>query len=75
MMLSDNLAMVYFDEDLTGAFYLLALPPSWLKFQALNMPVRGFDVGDLVPELAKEPTLYPAVGVIAMGWASACGVL
>ena len=73
---------VFSEEDLTCAFYLFAMPPEWRQYQALNKSVSGAELVAYAPSLrgrlgslVDEPELFPAVTVIAMGWASATGLL
>ena len=81
-VLDDETVAVFSEDDLTCAFYLFAMPPEWRQYQALNKPVSGAELVAYAPslrprlgKLVDEPELFPAVTVIAMGWASATGLL
>ena len=77
MLLGEDLVAVFSEEDLTCAFYLFE-KKEWMPFQALNKTVTGADmkgVPGVSDELIKEAELFPAVAVLAMGDASASGIL
>eukprot|EP00973_Karenia_brevis_P034385 4743521-Karenia_brevis.AAC.1 len=67
--------MVHSSSDLSAAYYCFGLERSWWGFMAMDPPIPGSAIADLVPELQHEKEVYACCCVLAMGLNSASGLM
>ena len=73
--IENGMVLCWSEPDLSAAFYIFRMEPSWFQLQALAKPVSGKFAAQWRKEVESEDEVYPAVTVMMMGWQSACGVL
>ena len=69
----EDLVVSWSEADMSAAFWIFRMEPSWFPLQALAKPVPGSFAAQWCPELASESLVYPTV--CHDEWKSACGVL
>ena len=69
-ILDENEEVVFFQSDMSAAFYLFALPPQWSPLIAFNISFWGSEIG-----LAESERFHLACAVIPMGWGSAVSIM
>ena len=70
LVLDQNEKLVYFQSDMTSAFYLFKIPQPWFRMMAFGVKFRGEELG-LIPGVSYRP----ACSVIPMGWSSAVSIM
>ena len=70
MVLQSHEQLVFFQSDMTSAFYLFRIPVAWHRAMAFNISFRGEELG-----LAPGVVYRPCCAVIPMGWSSAVSVM
>ena len=70
LVLSEGDLIEVSQADMSAAFYLFSLPPSWLRFMSFNCSYERSVVG-----LAGSGRVTPACRVLPMGWNSSVGLM
>ena len=70
LVLKNDEKMVYFQSDMTSAFYLFRIPECWHPMMAFNIGFTGSQLG-----FREQGLFRPCCNVIPMGWASAVSVM
>ena len=70
LVLFEGNSITVSQADMSSAFYLFRLPPSWLKFLAFNFRIKRTEVGLVGPGY-----VFPACRVLPMGWSSSVGIM
>ena len=65
LVLEESQTLLIESEDLTSAFNLFRMPPSWQPYFSYGLKVPGWCMG------SSEDWVRPALTVIPMGWSSA----
>ena len=70
LVLEGNEKLVFYQSDMSAAFYLFRIPSAWHRMLAFGVCVDGSQVG-----LQRGQKYYLACNVIPMGWSSAVSVM
>ncbi len=70
LVLFDGSSISISQADMSSAFYLFRLPPTWLRYMAFNFRLKRNEVG-----LSGPGFVYPACRVLPMGWSSSVGLM
>ena len=70
MVLHGDERLVFYQSDMSAAFYLFRIPSPWNRMMAFNLAFDGADLG-----LVAGVQYHLACGVIPMGWGSAVSIM
>eukprot|EP00438_Fugacium_kawagutii_P000055 Skav215901 [mRNA] locus=scaffold1542:116365:121392:- [translate_table: standard] len=70
LVASQSDQLVFYQSDMSAAFYLFRIPPCWNRMMCFNLSVKGSDLGWNDDEI-----YFLGCGVIPMGWGSSVSIM
>eukprot|EP00438_Fugacium_kawagutii_P000234 Skav212279 [mRNA] locus=scaffold732:326080:334230:- [translate_table: standard] len=70
MVLDGSEEVVFFQSDMSAAFYLFRIPPCWNSMMAFNLSFKGSCLG-----FADDEDYHLSCAVIPMGWGSSVSIM